>query len=332
MAGLAIIGVVALVAILGPFIRPDGTPQANHQHITIANKPPGFSVEMAREPRPEVEVYSAFERWINYGAPLAFRETPIRGYDTTGFALNYTTFDGIQVESNLPIDQAEIVRKRFLLGTDKFGRDLLSRLMAGSLISLAVGLIAVLISLVIGVALGALAGYFGGWVDRVVSWCINVVWSIPTLLLVLAMVFAFGKGFDKVFIAVGLTMWVEVARIVRGQVMALRKREFVQAAQVLGYSHFRIIRRHILPSTWGPVIVISAANFASAILIEAGLSFLGIGAQVPTPSWGNMIKEHYAYITTDMAYLAFIPGLAIMALVLAFMWVGNGLRDALDVR
>jgi peptide/nickel transport system permease protein len=208
----------------------------------------------------------------------------------------------------------------------------LSRIMAGSIISLSVGAIAVLISLLIGIPLGAIAGYYGGWIDEAIMWVINVVWSIPTLLLVMAIVFAFGKGFEKVFIAVGLTMWVEVARIVRGQVISLRNKEFVEAGKALGYSNMRIIFKHIVPNTTSPIIVISAANFAAAILIEAGLSFLGIGAQIPTPSWGNMIKEHYNLITTDLAYLALVPGVLIVLLVLSFMLVGNGLRDALDVK
>jgi peptide/nickel transport system permease protein len=204
--------------------------------------------------------------------------------------------------------------------------------MAGSLISLSVGFIAVFISLIIGTLLGAIAGYYGGKTDKVVMWAINVIWSIPTLLLVIAITFAFGKGFWKVFIAVGLTMWVEVARVVRGQFLSLRQKEYVEAAKALGYSDFRIIFKHLLPNASGPLIVIAAANFASAILIEAGLSFLGIGAQIPTPSWGNMIKEHYTLITTDLAYLALLPGICIMLLVLSFMLVGNGLRDAFDVR
>jgi len=143
---------------------------------------------------------------------------------------------------------------------------------------------------------------------------------------------ALGKGYWQVFIAVGLTMWVEVARVVRGQVLSIRQKEFVEAGTALGYSHTRIIFHHILPNVISPLIVISAANFAAAILIEAGLSFLGIGVQPPVPSWGIMIKEHYGYIILDYAYLAILPGLAIMFMVLAFMVVGNALRDALDVK
>ena len=222
--------------------------------------------------------------------------------------------------------------KTFYFGTDKYGRDLLSRILVGARISFSIGFVAVFISLLIGVLLGSIAGYFGGKWDTLIMWLINVTWSIPTLLLVIAITLALGKGFWQVFIAVGLTMWVEVARIVRGQVMSVKEMQYVTAAEALGFSDFRIIRKHILPNILAPVIVISAANFAAAILIESGLSFLGIGAQPPMSSWGAMIKDHYNYIILGKPYLALIPGLCIMSLVMAFMLIGNTLRDALDVK
>jgi peptide/nickel transport system permease protein len=205
-------------------------------------------------------------------------------------------------------------------------------MLIGLRISLAIGFVSVFISLIIGISMGAIAGYFGGKVDTFIMWVINVTWSIPTLLLVIAITLALGKGFWQVFIAVGLTMWVEVARVVRGQVMSVKQMQYVNAAKALGFNNFRIITKHILPNSMAPVIIISAANFAAAILIESGLSFLGIGAQPPMPSWGGIIKDHYSYIILGKPYLAIIPGLAIMSLVTAFMLIGNALRDALDVK
>ena len=193
-------------------------------------------------------------------------------------------------------------------------------------------MVSVIISIFIGILLGAIAGYYRGKTDSAIMWLINVVWSIPTLLLVIAITLVLGKGILQVFIAVGLTMWIEVARIVRGQILSIREKEFVEAGRALGFKNMRIILHHILPNVMGPVVVMAASNFASAILTEASLSFLGIGAQPPVPSWGEMVSSHHGYILMDKAYLAFLPGIAIMILVLAFMLVGNGLRDALDTR
>ncbi|MFK7756840.1 MAG: ABC transporter permease [Flavobacteriales bacterium] len=363
-----------ITAILGPFLRPDHSPDANTQLLSISRMKPGFEADLLMVRKNEAYIKPNFFTCIADGGwencsdyvPLAswnisqdsVHYTPIGEEESFTMALvevlfhvnngNYKkTSSGYSVEHFMDgklvleeftmaeleeLSSEAVAQKTYLLGTDKYGRDYLSRLMAGTSISISVGFIAVFISLLIGILLGLLAGYYGGRTDDLIMWFINVIWSIPTLLMVMAITLVFGKGFWKVFLAVGLTMWVEVARIVRGQVMATRELDYVTAAKSLGFSDLRIMLKHILPNIFSPVIVVTAANFAAAILIEAGLSFLGIGAQVPTPSWGNMIKEHYAYITTDYAYLAILPGICIMVLVLAFMLLGNALRDGLDVR
>ncbi len=254
------------------------------------------------------------------------------GKFTARSAVTGESISGTLGEVQELLEEEHLVRRTFLLGTDRFGRDMFSRMILGTRVSLAVGFIAVLISLVLGILLGGIAGYFRGWADKVIMWFVNVVWSVPTLLMVIAITLVLGKGYWQVFVAVGLTMWVEVARVVRGQVLSVREKEYVEAARVIGMKPGRILFRHIIPNVISPVVIISAANFATAILLEAGLSFLGIGVQPPVPTWGGMIKDHYGYIIVSKGYLAFIPGIAIMLMVLAFTLVGNGMRDALDSR
>ena len=168
--------------------------------------------------------------------------------------------------------------------------------------------------------------------DDLIMFLVNTVWSIPTLLLVFAIVLAFGRGVGIIFLAVGLTMWVDVARIVRGQILTVKEMQYIEAARAFGFSSFRIMFRHILPNILGPVMVIAAANFATAILVEAGLSYLGLGIQPPTPSLGNMLKESYAYATGGFVYLAFFPIITIMSLVLCFNLLGTALRDVFDIK
>jgi peptide/nickel transport system permease protein len=310
-------------------------------HLEIHTKKPDFKVLMLTIPSNEVSKQSFLNAFL-FGKKNHQTEIPITKYSISNNQLIANIYSENDVESltkTYPISKFSnkditkfIKTKTFYLGTDKYGRDLLSRMLIGTRISFFIGFIAVFISLVIGISMGAIAGYFGGKIDAFIMWLINITWSIPTLLLVIAITLALGKGFWQVFIAVGLTMWVEVARIVRGQVLSIKKMQYIEAAKALGFSDFRIIFKHILPNILAPIIVISAANFAAAILIESGLSFLGIGAQPPTPSWGAMIKDHYNYIILGKAYLAIIPGLAIMSLVMAFMLIGNALRDALDVK
>ncbi|SFZ93499.1 peptide/nickel transport system permease protein [Flaviramulus basaltis] len=332
---------VGLISVFAYVFAPDNSQYANQMHLAIHSKKPGFKVMMLTVPSQLETKQSVFDK-LFFGKKNTDTEVPIKEYKVKEKVLAYKEYasDGLEgAEKSININtfpnnlvQDFIKEKTFLFGTDKYGRDLLSRVFVGARISFFIGFVAVFISLIIGVFMGSVAGYFGGKVDAVIMWVINVTWSIPTLLLVIAITLALGKGFWQVFIAVGLTMWVEVARVVRGQIISVKEMQYVTAARALGFNDFRIITKHILPNIMAPVIVISAANFAGAILIESGLSFLGIGAQPPMASWGAMIKDHYNYIILGKPYLAIIPGLCIMSLVMAFMLIGNALRDALDVK
>jgi peptide/nickel transport system permease protein len=376
VAGMVIIVLAVLAAILGYLIMPDDTPNANNMALQLSLKKPGatFKVLLLRKTG-HTDTVNWFTKML-YGQPSLYQEIPITNYRFKGDSVVVDAYvsdedkpgrqafhvyeavtgqkavyqnDRLQFKRakvyNSPlatqldykhfcnqIELRQIKYKTFWLGTDIYGRDLLSRIILGARISLSVGFMAVLISLIIGVTVGALAGYYGGWPDAVLSWVMNILWSLPALLLVIALSFALGKGLWQIFMAVGLSMWVEAARLVRGQVISLKQAEYIEAARALGYRNVRIITRHILPNMAGPVLVIAASNFASAILLEAGLSFLGFGAQPPTPTWGGMIREHYGYIIMDAAYLALLPGLAIMLIVYAFNLVTVGLRDAFDIK
>ncbi len=328
-----------MLAIFCYFIAPDGSPNANRMIVEIGGRKPGSKQLFLLLPKEKQLSDPGIPAQLLSGKEDRYLYIPINSYLRRGDTITVQQYidEDVQesvnyIRGNNQQDTFRVISQTFLLGTDKYGRDIFSRLLIGVRVSLAVGLITVIISLLIGVVLGALAGYFRGKWDDAIMWFINVIWSIPTLLLVFAITLLLGKGFWQVFIAIGLTMWVNVARIVRGQILGIRELEYVEAAKALGYSHFRIITRHVLPNVMGPVMVVAAANFAAAIVIEAGLSFLGVGVQPPQPSWGLMIKENYNFIITQNPMLALAPGFAIMLLVLAFNMLGNGLRDALQVK
>lgn len=325
---------LSLCAIFGYVITPDSSSYANNQYIEISMKPPGYSCYFFS--KTEKKSNNFFHTMIfgnqKYREELALSDYHINHDSIILYVIDPLLADNKEVIKFPIIENGEefiekyISKKIFWMGTDSFGRDVLSRLIIGLRISLSVGFISVLISLLIGVSLGALAAYYGKWVDKLVMWFINVIWSLPSLLLIIAISFALGKGFWQMFIAIGLSMWVEVARVVRGQVMSIKQNEYIEAARALAFSHYRIIMKHILPNIWGPVIVISAANFSTAILVEAGLSFLGLGVSPPIPSLGGMIRESYIGIFFGYPWLSLFPGLLIVSIVYSFMMLGRILK------
>jgi peptide/nickel transport system permease protein len=347
-------------------IAPDKSPHANEQINEIAFKPPGFSITVLRQPLYYATADESFLSMLWKGRKNTYKEIPINTYyfnhdsiyaeryigdGISGQQIAIATKDllgeSLTVDKVIErIEQEHIYTKKFLFGTDDLGRDYFSRILLGTRVSLLVGIIAVLIALLIGIPAGIFAGYYNKRnpairlyknkhinlpVDSLVMWFINVIWAIPALLLVFPIVLAFGQNFYTIFIAVGCTIWVDIARMVRGQTLQVRELEYIQATKTFAYADFRVMFRHILPNITSPIIVITAANFAYAILLEAGLSFLGIGVQPPAPSWGLLISKYKDNLITD-TYLALIPGIAITILVFAFFTIGNGLRDALDVK
>ncbi len=350
MIALAVIIATVIIALLAYPLAPDATPAANNMVVELSARPVGYQQKFLLLPKKRQPEQRNFIQRLFTGQESPYNYLPINGYTQVGDTLYARHYIDVDLEDTLriPVQALQLSSKegtvmdlvasertatrRYYLGSDRYGRDILSRLLVGSRVSIAVGIVSVALSLTIGIFMGAIAGWYGGVVDGAVMWLINILWSIPTLLLVFAITLTIGKGFWEIFIAIGLTSWVSAARLIRGQVMQLKEMDFITAARALGFRDSRIIFRHILPHIAGPIMVIAAANFASAILIEAGLSFLGIGVQPPTPSWGLMIKEHYSFLIAGNPMPALIPGAAIMVLVLAFNILGNALRDAINIR
>jgi len=330
----------SFVAIFSYQIMPDSSPMANSIELSIAKKKPGFraSYLLFKKQNNDIIFHKDPIHQFFFGKENNYDEIIINDYqileDTVYYSLYTSASKDVKKNSITDLYFKKsgecITKKTFLLGTDKYGRDLLSRVILGTRVSFSVGFISVFISIFIGLILGMISGYYGGRVDVLICWLINVVWSIPTLLLVIAISFVLGKGFWQVFIAVGLTMWVEVARVTRGEVLRISKLPYIEAIKSFGLNDFKIMVKHILPNVLNPIIIISAANFATSVLLESGLSFLGIGVQPPIPSWGMIIRNHYGFIVMDKAYLSLAPGICIIILVLSFMLLANGLRDVLD--
>jgi peptide/nickel transport system permease protein len=242
----------------------------------------------------------------------------------------YDPREQLQDGRNLPTEERLKPSRRNLLGRDDLGRDALSRLIHGARISMRVGVTVVLISALIGTLIGAISGFYGGWIDRFLSgFVFNVFMSFPSLLLAIAMVAFLGPSLNNLILALSVIGWVGYARLIRGQVLKVREYDFVTAARALGASDGRLIARHILPNAIQPLIVQASLGMAGAVLSEASLSFLGLGVPPPTPSWGAMLNDARSFLTIAPHLLLF-PGIAVMLTVLAFNFVGDGLREWLD--
>ena len=308
-------GFVCLMVISGVFAPYVSPVSPNTQILEYRNKPPGFSGTVL---------------YFRYRKNLPVQSVAIRSYKKTENGIYYTDFIGRDCYlENEKLEKEWVKSFIFILGSDQFGRDVLSRIIFGARVSLAVGICASTLSLLIGVLLGGVAGFFGRYIENFIMRLTDIMFGFPVLLFLIAITAVFEPSLVVVFIAIGLVTWPGMARLVRGQVLSVKSQEYVLAARTLGMGSGRVSWKHVFPNCLSPVIVAYTLGVGSAILAEASLSFLGLGAQPPTASWGSMISLGKDFIRTA-PWVAIAPGVAIAITVLGFNLVGDSIRDYLD--
>ncbi|MDS7594334.1 ABC transporter permease subunit [Agrobacterium tumefaciens] len=339
MAGSVMLVLITLFSFIGPHFLSHTYDQVFSSYV---------SVSPSLEPRPDVNNLQGVMEGVASRARVELKEFAVEGQT---FAATVTSSSQIDPRTTRYFDRAnefentkvvateddgrtlklegDVNREYFFFGTDSNGRDMLARVMLGGQISIAVGVLASLVSLGIGVLYGATAGYIGGRVDNVMMRFVEILYSLPFVFLVVVLVVFFGRSFILIFLVIGAVEWLDMARIVRGQTLALKRREFVGAAQALGLSDWQIIRRHIIPNTIGPVVVFVTVVVPKVILLESFLSFLGLGVQAPLTSWGALISEGANNIQSAPWLLVF-PAIFFVLTLFSLNFVGDGLRDALD--
>ena len=341
VAGLVVLGVIAAVCIVGPLLSPHGYDRVYQDYVKTE---PG----LATYPRPE-QLPPAIERIaarmratvagstigddsvrVSLTAPRPIDERLLAYFGRSDFFGPPTVVERADEGRKLVVD-VPIKKVRFLFGTDANGRDLFTRTMIAGRVSFAVGLLASGVALIIGVFWGAIAGYLGGRVDMLMMRIVDLLYALPFIFFVILLVVFFGRQFVLVFIAIGAIEWLDMARIVRGQTMAIKRQEYVAAAEAMGVDTRGIVTRHIIPNTLGPVVVYLTLLIPKVILLESFLSFLGLGVQEPMTSWGVLIAEGARNIQ-GASYMLILPAIFLVATLFALNFVGDGLRDALDPR
>ncbi|WP_454702875.1 ABC transporter permease [Agrobacterium burrii] len=339
MAGSVMLLLITLFSFIGPHFLTHTYDQVFSSYVSV---PPSL------EPRPDVNNLQGVMEGVAGRARVELKEFAVEGQNftatvtsssqidprTTRYFDRANEFENTKVvatedEGRTLKLEGDVNREYFLFGTDSNGRDMLARVMLGGQISIAVGVLASLVSLGIGVFYGATAGYIGGRVDNVMMRFVEILYSLPFVFLVVVLVVFFGRSFILIFLVIGAVEWLDMARIVRGQTLALKRREFVSAAQALGLSDWQIIRRHIIPNTIGPVVVFVTVVVPKVILLESFLSFLGLGVQAPLTSWGALISEGANNIQSA-PWLLIFPAIFFVLTLFSLNFVGDGLRDALD--